>query len=128
VVISTRNVRTVFPAFYPSPGLHIYDVFSHVPALQASVDEASTHFDPAMQYLQLLPERQDAQLVCCEQLLPPVGPPQPAAVTVHSVALHCPGWGSLAFAKKHELLLLHQPHPEMAVQAPQSGVSTAQSA
>ena len=66
----------------------MYDVVSHVPAAQVSVDDASTHLDPAMQYLQLLPERQDAQLVCCEQLLPPVGPLQPVVVTVHSVALH----------------------------------------
>jgi hypothetical protein len=107
--------------------LHWYDFSSHPPK-QLSADEVEAHFDPCMHQLHPVPARQSAQFVSSEQL-------SSTETTLHSLLVVAQSFveqeltdGPLSSPRKHELLLLHQPHPFFAMHDSQSGVSVAQSA
>jgi len=107
--------------------LHWYE-FSSQPPKQLSLDDPDAHDDPCMHQWQPVPARQSAQFVSFEQS----SPEETMLHSLLSVAQSLAGQelteGPLASPRKHEALLLHQPHPFFAMQESQSGVKVAQSA
>ena len=106
--------------------MHLKDSVSHPPK-HSSVESAETQVDPWMHHLHPVPVRQSAQLYWASQVPPPFGPSHAEASNVQSAGSQLLTLGPASVPIKHELLVLHHPHPCFAMHDSQSADIVAQS-